>query len=231
MTLTWSIASPVGGSSGDDSDGQGLTDVGRADRRRDAAPRHDGRHLARLRPALLGRHSLRAEAGDRLALVVARAGQCPAQHDRRDAEGGGEERRRGLRQLRPRISRRRLRGSAAGDLRRRRRRSVSGRGHLYTHVRDEVQRSSRRCRSRGSSITSSTSPRWPASITCASAATSTASRRRRPALEDASKLPAMTAGLRARLRAGRRREDPRRQRAAGAGGERAAGRVVMRRQT
>ena len=30
MTLTWSIASPVGGSSGDDSDGQGLTDVGRA---------------------------------------------------------------------------------------------------------------------------------------------------------------------------------------------------------
>ncbi|HYV56912.1 MAG TPA: dipeptidase [Candidatus Nitrosopolaris sp.] len=29
MTLTWSIASPVGGSSGDDSDGQGLTDVGR----------------------------------------------------------------------------------------------------------------------------------------------------------------------------------------------------------
>src|SRR5207244_3804869 len=30
MTLTWSIASPVGGSSGDDSDGQGLTDAGRA---------------------------------------------------------------------------------------------------------------------------------------------------------------------------------------------------------
>ena len=30
MTLTWSIASPVGGSSGDDSDGQGLTEVGRA---------------------------------------------------------------------------------------------------------------------------------------------------------------------------------------------------------
>jgi membrane dipeptidase len=29
MTLTWSIASPAGGSSGDDSDGQGLTDVGR----------------------------------------------------------------------------------------------------------------------------------------------------------------------------------------------------------
>ncbi len=29
MTLTWSIASPVGGSSGDASDGQGLTDVGR----------------------------------------------------------------------------------------------------------------------------------------------------------------------------------------------------------
>src|SRR2546425_1061385 len=29
MTLTWSIASPLGGSSGDDSDGQGLTDVGR----------------------------------------------------------------------------------------------------------------------------------------------------------------------------------------------------------
>ncbi len=30
MTLTWSIASPLGGSSGDDSDGQGLTDIGRA---------------------------------------------------------------------------------------------------------------------------------------------------------------------------------------------------------
>ena len=29
MTLTWSIASPIGGSSGDDSDGQGLTDAGR----------------------------------------------------------------------------------------------------------------------------------------------------------------------------------------------------------
>ena len=29
MTLTWSIASPLGGSSGDDSDGQGLTDAGR----------------------------------------------------------------------------------------------------------------------------------------------------------------------------------------------------------
>jgi membrane dipeptidase len=29
LTLTWSIASPFGGSSGDDSDGQGLTDVGR----------------------------------------------------------------------------------------------------------------------------------------------------------------------------------------------------------
>ena len=29
LTLTWSIASPVGGSSGDDSDGQGLTDAGR----------------------------------------------------------------------------------------------------------------------------------------------------------------------------------------------------------
>ena len=29
MTLTWSIASPIGGSSGDDSDGQGLTDTGR----------------------------------------------------------------------------------------------------------------------------------------------------------------------------------------------------------
>ena len=29
MTLTWSIASPIGGSSGDDSDGQGLTEVGR----------------------------------------------------------------------------------------------------------------------------------------------------------------------------------------------------------
>src|SRR5262249_2539836 len=29
MTLTWSIASPAGGSSGDDSDGQGLTDTGR----------------------------------------------------------------------------------------------------------------------------------------------------------------------------------------------------------
>jgi len=29
MTLTWSIASPLGGSSGDGSDGQGLTDVGR----------------------------------------------------------------------------------------------------------------------------------------------------------------------------------------------------------
>jgi membrane dipeptidase len=29
MTLTWSVASPLGGSSGDDSDGQGLTDVGR----------------------------------------------------------------------------------------------------------------------------------------------------------------------------------------------------------
>ena len=29
MSLTWSIASPVGGSSGDDSDGRGLTDVGR----------------------------------------------------------------------------------------------------------------------------------------------------------------------------------------------------------
>ncbi len=29
MTLTWSIASSVGGSSGDDSDGQGLTDFGR----------------------------------------------------------------------------------------------------------------------------------------------------------------------------------------------------------
>jgi membrane dipeptidase len=30
MTLTWSIANPIGGSSGDDSDGQGLTDTGRA---------------------------------------------------------------------------------------------------------------------------------------------------------------------------------------------------------
>jgi membrane dipeptidase len=29
MTLTWSIASPVGGSSGDNSDGLGLTDIGR----------------------------------------------------------------------------------------------------------------------------------------------------------------------------------------------------------
>ena len=29
LTLTWSFASPFGGSSGDDSDGQGLTDVGR----------------------------------------------------------------------------------------------------------------------------------------------------------------------------------------------------------
>src|SRR5438128_11214076 len=29
LTLTWSIASPLGGSSGDDSDGQGLTGVGR----------------------------------------------------------------------------------------------------------------------------------------------------------------------------------------------------------
>ena len=29
LTLTWSIASPLGGSSGDDSDGQGLTDAGR----------------------------------------------------------------------------------------------------------------------------------------------------------------------------------------------------------
>jgi membrane dipeptidase len=29
LTLTWSIASPIGGSSGDDSDGRGLTDVGR----------------------------------------------------------------------------------------------------------------------------------------------------------------------------------------------------------
>jgi len=29
MTLTWSVASPLGGSSGDGSDGQGLTDVGR----------------------------------------------------------------------------------------------------------------------------------------------------------------------------------------------------------
>src|SRR5437762_14392119 len=29
LTLTWSIASPLGGSSSDDSDGQGLTDVGR----------------------------------------------------------------------------------------------------------------------------------------------------------------------------------------------------------
>src|SRR5256884_628794 len=29
LTLTWSIASPLGGSSGDDSDGRGLTDVGR----------------------------------------------------------------------------------------------------------------------------------------------------------------------------------------------------------
>src|SRR5436309_9832620 len=29
ITLTWSIASPLGGSSGDDSDGQGLTDAGR----------------------------------------------------------------------------------------------------------------------------------------------------------------------------------------------------------
>lgn len=29
LTLSWSIASPIGGSSGDDSDGQGLTDFGR----------------------------------------------------------------------------------------------------------------------------------------------------------------------------------------------------------
>ena len=29
LTLTWSVASPIGGSSGDDSDGRGLTDVGR----------------------------------------------------------------------------------------------------------------------------------------------------------------------------------------------------------
>src|SRR5437764_4860520 len=29
LTLTWSIASPIGGSSGDDSEGRGLTDVGR----------------------------------------------------------------------------------------------------------------------------------------------------------------------------------------------------------
>src|SRR2546428_12840606 len=29
LTLTWSVASPIGGSSGDDSEGRGLTDVGR----------------------------------------------------------------------------------------------------------------------------------------------------------------------------------------------------------
>ena len=29
LTLTWTIASPIGGSSGDDSDGRGLTEVGR----------------------------------------------------------------------------------------------------------------------------------------------------------------------------------------------------------
>ena len=59
-------------------------------------------------------------------------------------------------------------------------------------------RSSRRCRWRACSITSSTSPRSPASITPAWAATSTACRSTPVGMEDASKLPAITAGLRAR---------------------------------
>src|SRR5207249_4755958 len=86
------------------------------DHRRDGASRHDGRRLARLRSALLGRHPLRAKAGHRLPLLGPGAGEPSAQHERRHAAGGGAERRRGVRELRLRLSRPGLLRARAGRL-------------------------------------------------------------------------------------------------------------------
>jgi membrane dipeptidase len=51
MTLTWSNSNRLGGSSGDDGKGRGLTPLGGPCGRRDERSRHDGRHLPRVSDA------------------------------------------------------------------------------------------------------------------------------------------------------------------------------------
>ncbi len=90
MTLTWSNTNELGDSSGD------------LDRQKHPAPQrhhavwtpggardephgHDGGHLARRGPHVLPGTGVQPRTRHRLALVVARDHQCPAQHDRRHA--------------------------------------------------------------------------------------------------------------------------------------------------
>ena len=108
MTLTWINGNDIGGSSGDASDIRGLTPFGAEVDQGDEPAGRRRRRLARLRRDVLGRGPRQREAGAGDALVGARADQHPAQHDRRDAEGGGGERRRRVRELRIGVPRRRL---------------------------------------------------------------------------------------------------------------------------
>src|SRR5438874_10863977 len=192
------------------------------DHRRDGASRHDGRCLARLRSALLGRHPLRAKAGHRLPLLGPGAGERSAQHERRHAAGGGAERRRGVRELRLRLSRPGLLRARAGRLGARARARPPAEGAVAHGARGDGPAAARAAR-----------------------ATRRSHRPRRQGGGHRSRLPrerlrrgAGDAGgagghlqapgphrraTPARLRPGRRREDPRRQRAAGARGQRAAG--------
>src|SRR5438034_1054487 len=192
------------------------------DHRRDGASRHDGRRLARLRSALLGRHPLRAKAGHRLPLLGPGAGERSAQHERRHAAGGGAERRRGVRELRLRLSRPGLLRARAGRLGARARARPPAEGAVAHGARGDGPAAARAAR-----------------------ATRRSHRPRRQGGGHRSRLPrerlrrgAGDAGgagghlqapgphrraTPARLRPGRRREDPRRQRAAGARGQRAAG--------
>src|SRR5437867_4439961 len=192
------------------------------DHRRDGASRHDGRRLARLRSALLGRHPLRAKAGHRLPLLGPGAGEPSAQHERRHAAGGGAERRRGVRELRLRLSRPGLLRARAGRLGARARARPPAEGAVAHGARGDGPAAARAAR-----------------------ATRRSHRPRRQGSGHRSRLPrerlrrgAGDAGgagghlqapgphrraTPARLRPGRRREDPRRQRAAGARGQRAAG--------
>ena len=91
MTLTWSNSTSWADSSGDINDTsiphtkEGLTRVRQRRRLRDEPSRHDGRHLARLRPHLLSHPYHHARACHRFALRRARTVRRSAQYDRRHA--------------------------------------------------------------------------------------------------------------------------------------------------
>ena len=187
----------IGGSSGDASDIRGLTPFG-AEMMKEMNRLGivvDVSHVSdpTFWDAIRATHQ--AGAGD--AFVGARADQRPAQHDRRDAEGGGAP------TAAPCAS---TSGSAflddafhkAEEAVWAKKRSGPPWETWQADPRRRAPRSSRRCRSRACSITSSTSPRSRASTTPAWAATSTACRSTPPGWRTSSKLPAITAGLRAR---------------------------------